>query len=147
MTTPKNSPHCLDTDVTLTISGATNGVQNVPNVNSGEHWRSNDLCYKAVTTLKLDGVTEVAFGTFRDLKRLKTVQSDSLSTIGDYAFASTGVTTLNIPNVIMIGIGAFQYCRDPTDLKLDTVSEYAFQGMIITKGYVADDEGSTLTMF
>ena len=51
----------------------------------------------------------------------------------------------------MIGIGAFKYCRDLTDfkqlLKLDTVSEYAFQGMIITKGYVADDEGSTLTMF
>ena len=142
-----------DTGVTLTISGATNGVQNVPNVNSGEHWRSNDLCYKAVTTLKLDGVTEVTFGTFRDLKRLKTVQSDSLSTIGDYAFASTGVTTLNIPNVIKIGKGAFEYCTDLTDVsivfgrKLDNVGDYAFQGTSITKVEVADGEGSTLTGF
>lgn len=63
------------------------------------------------------------FKGFTKLKAVNFGDNPSLTTIGNNAFASTGLTSITIPNTVQtIGSGAFSYCEDLTSLDLKNVT-------------------------
>lgn len=59
------------------------------------------------------------FNGFTSLKAVNFSDNPSLTTIGSNAFASTGLTSVTIPNTVQtIGSSAFSYCQDLTSLDL-----------------------------
>jgi hypothetical protein len=80
-------------------------------------------------SLDLSGspLTEIPYRAFRNCKTLVGITiPNSVTSIGDRAFAESGLTSITIPNsVTSIGIFAFEYCR---------ITSVTFQGTIPSSG-------------
>ena len=64
----------------------------------------------ALTTLAASGVTEIGADAFRGCTALASVAS-SATTLGDYAFAQSGVTAADISGAVSLGEGTFAGCE------------------------------------
>lgn len=79
-------------------------------------------------------VTEIAAGAFKNVDNLKSVTfaGNQLVTIGDWAFAGTGITEIAIPaGVTSIGTGAFSGCKNLSNVsfvgdKVTQIGQSAF---------------------
>ena len=93
----------LSENGTLTISGT-----DMPDyIDNEAPWSSNK--YSIMEVVINDGVTNIGYRAFYDCPYLRSVNiSNSVTSIGDYAFAKSGVRSITIPNsVTSIGNYAF----------------------------------------
>ena len=68
-------------------------------------------------------IGEEAFQSCNDLTSVTFTGNSQLTTIGEYAFAYSGLTSITIPaSVSDIGDGAFEACSDMTTVTFDGVS-------------------------
>ena len=69
-----------------------------------------------------DGVTAIGNNVFENLEKLKGVTlNKKLKTIGNYAFANTSISFINIPNTVTnIGEHAFDGCTALTDIEFES---------------------------
>lgn len=86
---------------------------------------------ETLTTINLNGMTEIPEGVFTYLSHLTTVIGlDEVTSIGEEAFSSCGLTNLNLPKAVTVAMAAFNsnplesvYLEDVT-----SIGQYAFQG-------------------
>ena len=104
---------------------------------------TNTLLTGCVNTIIPNSVTSIGYGVFAKLENLKTIDiPSSVVNIGDYAFASTGLTHINLPSsVINIGNSAFE------DTKLSeiyipnsviNIGDYAFDCKELSRVYISN---------
>ncbi len=65
-------------------------------------------------------LTALPDNTFNGCLELKTCATEKLSTVGENAFCSTAITTLNFSNLSEIGAGAFSNMKQLTTVKIDS---------------------------
>ena len=73
----------------------------------------------ALTTLAASGVTEIGADAFRGCTALASVAS-SATTLGDYAFAQSGVTAADISGAVSLGEGTFAGCESLSSVTVAT---------------------------
>lgn len=102
-----------------------------------------------------NAVIETATNTLR-IGCLATVIPNTVTTIGDYAFYGSGLTSFDIPNSITsIGEGAFWYCDALTDIHIPnsvtSIGDYAFfaclslKEITIPKSVITADRNTAAT--
>ncbi len=99
-----------------------------------------------LTEINLNHVSEIRNSVFSGCKNLATVKYSSLtmlSSIGDYAFDNTGLTSFTIPRTVKsIGVNCFANSNNletlnfQTNSTLETISEGAFSNTGITSLYI-----------
>ena len=73
----------------------------------------------ALTTLAASGVTDIGADAFRGCTALASVAS-SATTLGDYAFAQSGVTAADISGAVSLGEGTFAGCESLSSVTVAT---------------------------
>ena len=73
----------------------------------------------ALTTLAASGVTDIGADAFRECTALASVAS-SATTLGDYAFAQSGVTAADISGAVSLGEGTFAGCESLSSVTVAT---------------------------
>ena len=73
----------------------------------------------ALTTLAASGVAEIGADAFRGCTALASVAS-SATTLGDYAFAQSGVTAADISGAVSLGEGTFAGCESLSSVTVAT---------------------------
>ena len=73
----------------------------------------------ALTTLAASGVTDIGADAFRGCTALASVAS-SATTLGDYAFAQSGVTEADISGAVSLGEGTFAGCESLSSVTVAT---------------------------
>ena len=78
-------------------------------------------CSKLTTVTLPNTLTTINNGIFQDCYKLSTITIPStVTTIGAYAFSGCAITSINIPNVTIIGEKAFYGCNSLTSVTLST---------------------------
>ena len=91
----------------------------------------------SLATLTASGVTSIGDDAFRGCTALASVPS-SATTLGDYAFAQSGVTAADVSDIASLGEGAFAGCTNLTGV---TVATSATLPAAVFAGCTALDEG------
>ena len=67
-------------------------------------------CSSLSTVTGLDEITDLSAGTFKNCTSLKTISLPSVTTVGNEAFAGSGVVTASLPKATKLGLGVFDGC-------------------------------------
>lgn len=82
--------------------------------------------------LKLNFVstTEIGNRAFFDARELIHVESDKVTAVGEYAFASSGLVSVDFPCVVSVSENAFSHCERLNSVKLQSlisVADFVFE--------------------
>jgi hypothetical protein len=75
-------------------------------------------CRKLSSVVLGENITEIGTYAFAGCEKLTEINMENIKVIGDYAFAESAVTSMNLPNVEKIGKYAFVNCMALTNLSL-----------------------------
>lgn len=124
-----------------TVTGADGKTYQVTTIAPGA-FASSVGRNKNVTTVVIgDGITTIGANAFAYLSNLQVVdlsENHTLTTIGDNAFVSDGLTSLTLPTTVTtIGNGAFEYNSQLTqanlgETQLQSIGDLAFLGTDLT---------------
>ena len=106
----------------LTIGNGVTTIGECAFNNCGTYWDEEN--HQGVENLKVtmgNNVTSIGAYAFQECSKLKSIALPSkLTTIGNYAFHNTGLTSISIPaSVMTIGIAAFQDCGSMTSIRIE----------------------------
>jgi hypothetical protein len=110
----------------------TSFADNEYNWQSNKHWIFQN-CTSLEKVVIGNGLSTIPPETFYNCSKLKDVTiSDSVTSIGDYAFNATAIISLPVTeHVTNIGNGAFAYCQALTDVEIpssvQTIGNYVFR--------------------
>lgn len=81
----------------------------------------SDKAFYGCTNLKnvvLPNVEKIGASAFVNVPTIEVLNSEKLTSIGNYAFRGTGVTTVDLPKLESLGTGAFEKCASLTTVSM-----------------------------
>lgn len=120
--------------VTLTVSGPASEFPEVPD---GQYWKADETCYNNIKHIVVNGLAAIGTRAFAGIRGLSSVTGQSVEIIGPYAFDNCEIATMDFPNLMDIGIRAFEYTWGFAEFKIQNsrglarIQEYAFESSLL----------------